>query len=60
MIDPQDVWTSKSQTPEEDTTLPIRKEYKKPRLEELGDLRTLTLGTSPGVLDSLSPSNKKP
>lgn len=29
-----------------------RKRYSKPLLEELGDLRTLTLGGSPGVGDS--------
>jgi len=30
----------------------IGKMYKKPRLELLGDLRSLTLSGSPGVLDS--------
>ncbi len=30
----------------------FRKFYRKPHLEELGDLRTLTLGGSPGVGDS--------
>ena len=29
-----------------------RKPYRKPQLEELGDLRTLTLGGSPGTGDS--------
>ena len=29
-----------------------RKPYRKPQLEELGDLRTLTLGGSPGIGDS--------
>jgi len=29
-----------------------RKPYRKPRLQELGDLRTLTLGGSPGTGDS--------
>jgi hypothetical protein len=34
--------------------LPVRqlKVYKKPRLRSLGDLRTLTLGGSPGANDS--------
>ena len=31
------------------------KPYDKPMLEELGDLRTLTLGVSPGGGDSLNP-----
>ncbi len=30
----------------------FRKPYHKPQLEELGDLRTLTLGGSPGAGDS--------
>ena len=30
----------------------IRKPYRKPQLEVLGDLRTLTLGGSPGLNDS--------
>lgn len=34
-----------------------RKPYKKPCLEELGDLRTLTLGPSPGPFDSGGMSN---
>ncbi len=29
-----------------------RKLYVKPRLEEMGDLRTLTLGSSPGGMES--------
>ena len=29
-----------------------RKQYRKPQLQELGDLRTLTLGGSPGTTDS--------
>jgi hypothetical protein len=29
-----------------------RKQYRKPQLKELGDLRTLTLGGSPGTNDS--------
>jgi hypothetical protein len=29
-----------------------RKPYKKPCLEELGDLRAITLGSSPGPVDS--------
>lgn len=36
-----------------------RKIYQKPYLEELGDLRTVTLGTSPGLGDSLDPGNLK-
>ncbi|MEW5939862.1 MAG: lasso RiPP family leader peptide-containing protein [Chloroflexota bacterium] len=28
--------------------------YRKPRLEKLGDLRTLTLGGSPGINDSIN------
>lgn len=31
---------------------PNRKQYGKPRLEALGDLRTLTLGPSIGISDS--------
>lgn len=31
-----------------------RKLYRRPKLEELGDLRTLTLGGSPGIGDSSS------
>ena len=30
----------------------IRKPYSKPQLEELGDLRALTFGSFPGILDS--------
>ena len=33
-----------------------RKHYRKPQLKELGDLRTLTLGGSPGTGDSQSGS----
>ncbi len=36
---------------EEEGTHP-RRSYRKPHLEELGDLRTLTLGGSPGTGDS--------
>jgi hypothetical protein len=37
-----------------------RKQYRKPKLEELGDLRTLTLGGSPGGGDSGSLTTRKP
>jgi hypothetical protein len=37
-----------------------RKPYRKPQLGKLGDLRTLTLGGSPGVGDSLNPINQAP
>ena len=37
-----------------------RKVYQKPLLEELGDLRALTLGVSPGVGDSADPVNFQP
>jgi hypothetical protein len=37
-----------------------RKPYRKPHLEELGDLRTLTLGGSPGVTDSGSAGIRRP
>ena len=37
-----------------------RKKYHKPQLQELGDLRTLTLGGSPGLLDSGSSTIRKP
>lgn len=37
---------------EEVETKPSKKKYRKPVLENLGDLRTLTLGGSPGSGDS--------
>jgi hypothetical protein len=37
-----------------------RKPYRKPQLEELGDLRTLTLGGSPGLNDSGSSTTRRP
>jgi hypothetical protein len=37
-----------------------RRPYRKPQLRKLGDLRTLTLGGSPGVGDSGSPGTRKP
>lgn len=37
-----------------------RKRYQKPQLKELGDLRTLTLGGSPGVGDSTNGGIQKP
>lgn len=36
-------------------TLKFRKVYRKPHLEKLGDLRSLTLGGSPGIGDSGRP-----
>lgn len=37
-----------------------RKRYEAPRLEVLGDLRTLTLGGSPGVNDSGAQFTEQP
>jgi hypothetical protein len=37
-----------------------RKQYRKPQLNELGDLRTLTLGGSPGGGDSGSIGMRRP
>lgn len=37
-----------------------RRPYRKPRLEQLGDLRTLTLGGSPGLNDSGSQFTRRP
>lgn len=37
----------------------IRKSYCKPRLNELGDLRNLTLGPTPGTLESNGPGTLK-
>jgi hypothetical protein len=40
---------------EEQSSVPkiiIRKIYKKPRIQDLGDLRSLTLGSSPGIFES--------
>jgi len=37
-----------------------RRPYAPPRLEALGDLRTLTLGGSPGLGDSGDPLNFEP
>jgi len=37
----------------------LRKPYQKPKLQELGDLRTLTLGYSGGVGDSGNPGIQK-
>jgi hypothetical protein len=36
----------------------VRKPYRKPRLESLGDLRSLTLGGSIGIGESGSPPRK--
>lgn len=30
----------------------VRKEYSKPHLEKLGDLRSITFGSTPGITDS--------
>ena len=38
----------------------LRKAYCKPELNVLGDLRSLTLGGSPGFLDSGSESTRQP
>ncbi len=38
----------------------VRKRYRTPKLQELGDLRSLTLGGSPGVDDSGSAGIRKP
>ena len=38
----------------------LRKPYHKPRLEELGDLRSLTLGGSPGGGDSSNTGSELP
>ncbi len=51
--------TETKQTPAEGANK-IRKPYHTPRLKDLGDLRTLTLGGSPGVLDSGSAGIRKP
>lgn len=37
-----------------------RKKYRKPKLEVLGDLRSLTLGGSPGVNDTGNPFVTQP
>ena len=41
--------------PSDDELIIEKKYYSKPRLERLGDLRTLTLGGSPGVGESGNP-----
>ena len=43
----------------EQTEIKRRKPYRKPFVEELGDLRTVTLGGSPGAGDSggIAPQN---
>jgi hypothetical protein len=50
--------------PDEKTSVDVReiplKRYEKPVLEELGDVRTLTLGVSPGAGDSLNPGFRRP
>lgn len=38
----------------------IRKAYRKPHLLDLGDLRSMTLGGSPGVGDSGTSRSRKP
>jgi hypothetical protein len=47
-----------SRTCVEDSTK-TRSLYRKPKLEKLGDLRTLTLGISPGTGDSGAPGTHK-
>jgi len=42
------------------TEKPCKKLYRKPHLERLSDLRTLTLGGSPGAGDSGNPGVTKP
>jgi hypothetical protein len=37
-----------------------RKTYHKPQLQELGDLRSLTLGGSPGIRDSGTSRSRRP
>ena len=37
-----------------------KKAYRKPQLQELGDLRSLTLGGSPGTFDSGTSRSRKP
>jgi len=36
-----------------------RKVYKKPRLQDLGDVRAVTLGGSPGINESGAPTTRK-
>lgn len=36
----------------------LRRAYARPRLEVLGDIRTLTLGATPGVGDSTPPNTQ--
>ena len=42
----------KSPQPKDDKAPVVQKQYRKPLLQLLGDLRSLTLSGSPGVLDS--------
>jgi hypothetical protein len=39
--------------------MPVRKRYTTPRLERHGDVRTLTLGGSPGSGESQNPGTRK-
>ena len=45
---------------ESENQVKVRRQYHKPRLEDLGDLRTLTLGGSPGLNDSGSQFTRRP
>ena len=47
-----EILREKEQPSAKASTNKVRNVYQKPRLEELGDLRTLTLGGSPGFGDS--------
>ena len=52
--------TPMKQYKEEEGQEGLRKVYRKPELNVLGDLRSLTLGGSPGILDSGSESSRQP
>jgi hypothetical protein len=51
MIKNSDIRTETNDPSEEDSSV-ILKPYEKPELKDLGDLRTLTLGGTPGAGDS--------
>jgi len=51
---------SSSKTKRGDSGKKRRKPYNSPKLEELGDIREITLGGSPGVGDSGNFSTEKP
>jgi hypothetical protein len=52
MLNNSEIWCEIEQPSTNASTKKTRNLYQKPRLEELGDLRTLTLGGSPGFGDS--------